>query len=130
MTPAEARADLAAALRTEDGVPVYERLPDRWTPPLVVLEPASPWITADDPEIPYGAGVVRFTVRIIGETGTPTEGASKVEDTLAHVLSRVFASPSEWGVENVDAPGTYVVNETVGGFPAVELTVSAPLSLS
>lgn len=129
MTPAQARADLAAALADVPDVQVFDRLPDRWTPPALVLDPAEPWIVTTDPEVPWRSGVFRFVVQVVGQHGTPEAGPSRVEDVLTDVLAALYASPSEWSVETVGKPGTLVV-EGLGAFPCVEVTVSAPLSLS
>jgi len=133
MRPAAARADLAAALAPVqdhgDGVPVHERWPDAFTAPALLIEPGDPWIVTTDDEMPWRSGLFRFVVQVVGSNGTPEAGPERVEDILGAVLDALYESASEWSVEQVGKPGTLTLPDR-GGFPAVEVVVTAPLSLS
>ncbi len=129
MTPAEARANLAAVLAPlAPDVQVHERTPDRWTPPALALVPADPWIVTTDEDMTWQSGEWRFVVQLVGRSGTPNAGSKSLEDHLADVLTALYASGSEWTVEQVAKPGVLPVGDN-STFPAVEITVAAPLPI-
>ena len=125
MTPGGARADLMAALGTIPGATVHPRLPDRFTPPAIVLTPADPWLDTTADGLPWQAATFRFNVRVVAGIGTTEATQDRLDDTLADVLAAVYATTAEWSVETVSAPGTLV---TDGGqqYAYADVTVSAP----
>lgn len=133
MRPAAARADLAAALATVKahggGVQVHPSPPDTWTAPALIIDAEDPWIVTTDAEMPWRSGMFRFVVQVIGRNGTPQAGPEGVEDLLGAVLDALYESVSEWSVETVGKPGS-LTTTAKGTYPAVEVTVTAPLSLS
>ncbi len=133
MRPAAARTDLAAALAPVpgpgEGVQVHPSPPDAWTAPALIIDAEDPWIVTTDPEVPWRSGIFRFVVQVIGRNGTPQAGPEGVEEILGAVLDALYESPSEWSVEQVGKPGT-LTTASQGVYPAVEVTVTAPLSLS
>ncbi|MFD6091316.1 hypothetical protein ACFWGN_04250 [Oerskovia sp. NPDC060338] len=127
MTPGEARLNLAAALGDIEGASVHPGLPDRFTPPALVVEPADPWIDTTNESTPNTAAF-RFKVRVIAGVGTPAGAESALDILLAATITALLDSPSQWSVETVSAPGVVTIGEA--GFLSADITVSAPFPLA
>lgn len=131
MTPAEARTNLAATLKTElpDDVkvlaPVYLRQPSRVTPPCVILAPADPWI--DTQGLPYGSAWYRYTGRAIVPNGTLEAIADDLDELVGSVIAVALSAPGEWHLDNVSAPDIVILNDQPYQF--ADIALSAPFTL-
>lgn len=127
MTPGEARLNLTAALGDIEGASVHPGLPDRVTPPALVVEPADPWIDTTGEPTP-DTGMFRFKVRVVAGVGTASGAEADLDDLLADTLAALLTSPSRWSVETVSAPGVVTVAESP--FLSADIVVSAPFPLA
>lgn len=121
-----ARAQLAAALDGAAGT-VLEKMPDRITPPAVLLKPADPWITKPD-DVPYRLGLVHYELTVIVPTGTATSEDDALTAATQAVLQAVVESPGDWALGQVSAPIDLGLSGVV--YPAVKITVSIPAPLT
>lgn len=88
----EARTALAAML-AGNGFTVTEFVPERITPPLVVLEPSGDWVTNGET---FGSYRVGFEATLIVQTASNQVVSSKLDELVDEVLVKV-----------ADAPGFY-----------------------
>ncbi|MBB1482496.1 hypothetical protein H5392_01315 [Tessaracoccus sp. MC1865] len=92
------RASIKTALG-DAGLPVEDHLPERISPPLVMLAAGSPYVEAGDT---YGSFNIRFTVVLVAAQG-PNEVATSALDE--HVTAALVALDNRGiAVERVDQP--------------------------
>ncbi len=115
---AAARASLAAAMAPVGQV--CDVLPDRITPPVVLLVPNDPWITTDDR--PSRVADVHYTVVLIPRSGVNDAQENALTDLLEAALDAVEDAAHSWRLENVTAPYDLTVNGAT--YLAVKLTVT------
>lgn len=127
MTPGEARTNLVAALGEIEDVDVFPGLPDRATPPFLVLEPDDPWLDATTQPTP-GTASFRFKVRVLVGRGTAEGAEDALDKLLADTIAAVESSVSEWSIGTVSAPG--LVTYADQAHLSADITVSAPFALS
>lgn len=129
MTPAEARGNLAAALKAQPApvsITVHTRQPSRITPPCVVLLPADPWI--DTQGLPYGSAMFRFTAQVLVPVGQSLEAVADLLDGLvASVIGAALSAPGEWQLDNVSAPDITTLYDNP--YPYADVNLSAPFTL-
>lgn len=127
MTPGQARTNLTDALSAIEGASVHRGLPDRVSPPALVLEPADPWIDTTSEPTPNTAAF-RFTVRVIAGVGTASGAESALDVLLASTITALVDAPSQWSIETVSAPGVVTIGGA--GFLSADIVVSAPFPLA
>lgn len=129
MTPAEARRNLATALKALPapvGVKVHPRQPSRVTPPCVIVTPADPWIDTQD--LPYGSAMFRFTAQVLVPTGQSLEAvADELDALVASVIAAALSAPGEWQLDNVSAPDITTLYDQP--YPYADVNLSAPFTL-
>ena len=129
MTPAEARADLAAAFKAMPvpvSAPVYPRQTSRVAPPCVVLEPADPWIQTS-PDTPYGQAEFRYIAQVIAPSGTVEHVADMLDALVEEVISSALSAPGEWHLESVSRPDYIPLNGQ--SYLSADVELSAPFIL-
>lgn len=128
-TPAEARQNLAAALKAQPApvsVEVHRRQPSRVTPPCVILKPADPWI--DTQGLPYGAAMYRFTAQVLVPNGQSLETvADQLDALVASVIGAALSAPGEWQLDDVSAPDITTLYDQP--YPYADVNLSAPFTL-
>lgn len=97
---AEIRSDLLAALRA-GGLTVFDHLPRQLHPPVVLIEPADPYISDEDPNLPHGHVNVSWTLHVIAKPGTPESQTIGLDTLIEETLA---ALPPSWDVGNVGQP--------------------------
>lgn len=103
---AEARAE-AAAIAAGMGEQVHDTVPEQVQPPCVVIQPADPFVTDDDPDATFGEPYsIRFELHLLvplNETNT-NEQASRQLDTMLDQLLDELAG-SAWTLARMERPG-------------------------
>lgn len=103
-------------------VPVLGTVPDRLSPPAVVVDYGEPWI--DNAEgYPHGVYVVNLAVRILGGTGLTSAAYARVVKLTEVVIARLQDDPV-WQVGTVGGPFSLSPREGVT-FLAVDVPVAA-----
>lgn len=129
MTPAEARRNLATALKAQPApvsITVHPRQPSRVTPPCVIVTPADPWIDTQD--LPYGTAMFRFTAQVLVPTGQSLEAvADQLDGLVASVIRAALSAPGEWQLDNVSAPDITTLYDNP--YPYADVNLSAPFTL-
>ncbi|MEV0890312.1 hypothetical protein [Promicromonospora sp. NPDC050262] len=132
MTPAEARANLAAALdgltigEPEQPVTVHPRQPSRVTPPCVILTPADPWMDTTE-DLPYGAAWFRYTAQVIVPNGTLEAVSDDLDSLVGSVILAALSAPGEWHMDSVSAPDPTLINDQP--YLSADVALSAPFTL-
>jgi hypothetical protein len=101
-TLAQLRSDLAAVIGTEE-VPAFPRLPGRLSPPCLVIEAGSPYLTDDAEGLVFGEHRVTFQVTAVVRYGAPESQGEALDALICHVLEAVAATDS-WFVRAVEQP--------------------------
>lgn len=118
--------DLAAAIAALDvdgrTVPVLGKMPDRFTPPAVILTPSSNWM--DNTEgLPNGVWTVSYTARVISGYGTNVRQEAILTDLVTSILARLAGSET-WTADNVGQPFQVEVRDKVL-YLAADITITA-----
>lgn len=96
------------------GVKVEDHLPERISPPLVMLAAGSPYLEAGNT---YGTFNIRFTVILVGAQGPNEVTTQALDDNVAAVL--VALDAHDLAIERVDQPtmlahsGTHFLSTTI-----------------
>jgi hypothetical protein len=115
---AAARASLADALAPLGDV--YDVLPERFTPPAVLLVPDEPWITTAGR--PARIGDLHYTAILVVRPGANDAQEQAITSRVEQALDALEDPAHAWIVETVTAPYDLAVAGTV--YLAVKLTVS------
>lgn len=110
------RRELADDLASTTGLTVYPNVPNRMSPPCIVLRPAEQWVTSGDT---FGAWLVSYVLTLYVKYQDYDRVTSSIEDALPDVLD---ALGDDWGVNGIGEP--YVAEIADMSVPAVELTVA------
>lgn len=105
-TLSELRTALAACM-SDAGLPVSETLPGRFTPPIAVLVPGSPYIDEADT---YGAFTVRHDVVVISGIGDNESVTKRLDELIANTVGAVTDS-HEFYLESAAQPALYTHNQ-------------------
>lgn len=117
-----ARAELAAALGGL-GAPVTDHVPERLTPPTLMVVHGSPFIESGDT---FGTHLVRFEVWAVSKLSA---NARMTDDLDALVESAIGALIGDgWQIENVAQPFAYSVNNA--SYLASTITVTTTTNLN
>ncbi|GAA4627272.1 hypothetical protein [Cellulomonas oligotrophica] len=119
------RADLKAALTekvTTGGRPleVHDVLPERFTPPALLLQPDDPWITTEGR--PTGIGDVAFDVVLIAGRATSTVQVEELEALLEQAIDALAAPEHDWVLGATSAP--FDLQLAAGTFLAVRVSTT------
>lgn len=95
----DARSSLLALL-SDAGIRAVEVVPERITPPLTVLEPASDWVQAGDT---YGSFRIGFDATVIVQTASNAVVSEALDDAVDAVLTAVQGAQGFY-VASVGAP--------------------------
>lgn len=114
------RDDLVAALGDE-GLTVYGYLPERVHPPVVIVEPADPYLSDDAAGVPAGHWQVAYELHLIVDASIDPEKRSRDLDAL---IGQALAALdlSQWGATSVARP--YILDVAGERFPATVVTVT------
>lgn len=119
-------SDLAAAIGTvsHDGrpVPVLGQMPDRFSPPALIVTPGSPWMD-NASDMPHGVYRVTYIVRVLPGAGTNTKQFDRLTALVTTVIGRLTGSQT-WTPDSVGEPFEAQLREKVTGL-AVDITVTA-----
>lgn len=116
----EFRAELRAAL-TGAGLTAYEHLPPQLHPPVVLIEPADPYITDGSTEHGYGFHVVSFDLHVITRKGTGQTQTTELDELIQTVIT---ATDETWDLGDVARPYRLQVGSTF--YLASRVTVTIP----
>lgn len=94
-----ARSALAGILE-DAGIRTSAVVPERITPPLAVISPASDWVQSGDT---YGSFRVAFDVTIIVQTAANATVSSNLDDAIDAAIQAITEA-SGFYVGSVDAP--------------------------
>lgn len=119
------RDELVTALTTTE-VQAFGHLPDRLAPPARIVEPAEPYVTDDDDDLPFGAYRVAFDVFLLGRRATNAVQVDAVDDEIQTVLE--LLDTSRWLVRNVGQPFALVIDEA-RTYPTVIVRVTTDTTL-
>lgn len=101
MSLADLRADLLAVLNSTD-LPAYDHLPERITPPILLVEPDDPYLTDGD-GVPFGMRQVAYQVYVIGRRGTSATQTTELDKHIVTTLGALDDSEN-WDVGTVARP--------------------------
>lgn len=117
----ELRALLVTTIKDHDeGLVVHDHLPPQIHPPVVLIEPADPYI-ADAPEQGYGSHAVSFDLHIITRRGTGQVQTAELDDLIQRVID---ATDPAFELGEVARPYRLQVGST--SYLASRVTVSTP----
>ena len=116
------RRDVAVTL-TGAGVPTYDHLPPRLSPPCAILAAAEPYLTRDG--APHGAHRMRLEVRLIAAPGTNETVTDDLDDLIEQAHKAIDATT--WAVEEVSQPYNLVIGQA--SYLAVSLTINDDITL-
>lgn len=106
---------------------VFAVLPERITPPAVLLQPDDPWVTTGD-GLPYRTGLVHYRVVLIVRPGVNDAQENAVTSMVEDALDALHESGSDWTVSAVVAPYDLAIGQAT--FLAARLTVTCPARLT
>lgn len=110
------RREFADDLADSTGLKVHPNVPNKMTPPCLVLHPDDPWVDTGDV---YGSWRVRFVLSVY----VRFTDYDKVIDGIEAVLPGVLAAlGDDWGVDQVNEP--LVADISGKSVPFVDLHVS------
>ena len=126
------RADLKSALTGKvlvGGVALEVRdiLPERFTPPAMLLVPADPFL-APSTRTSFGIAEARWDVLLIVGHGTSPTQAVGIESLVEQALDAIYAVGNDWMLGACSAP--FELSTTVGTFLAVRVTVTRPARIT
>lgn len=98
-----AKAELALTLQ-EAGLDVYDYIPERVTPPVVVIRSGSPYIQPSSVGSEY---LVNLELVVVAGFATNETSTDDLDDLIEQT---VLAIPSDAGFTNVSQPYTLVMN--------------------
>lgn len=114
------RDDLVAALQAA-GLTVYGYLPSRVQPPVVIVEPADPYLTDELDYLPSGSWQVAYDLHLIVESAIEPETRSRdLDELIGQALDALDLS--DWGAATVARP--YLLDVAGERFPATVVTVT------
>lgn len=119
-TLAEIRTDLEAAL-TGAGLTAHDHLPPQIHPPVVLIEPADPYITDGSAEHGYGVHVVSHDLHVITRKGTGQTQTTELDELIQTVIT---ATDARWDMGDTARPYRLQVGSTT--YLASRVTVSTP----
>lgn len=114
-----AKAELALTLQ-EAGLDVYDYIPERVTPPVVVIRPAAPYIAPSSVGSTYDLNLELVIVAGFATNETTTDD---LDDLIEQTL---LAIPSDAGVGSVAQPYLLVLN----GNDYLATTINVDLQIS
>jgi hypothetical protein len=98
-----AKAELALTLQAE-GLDVYDYIPERVTPPVVVIRPGTPYFTPGN----VGSGfIINLELQVIAGFA---DNESTTDDLDDLIEATIKAIPADAGFTNVSQPYTLVAN--------------------
>lgn len=114
-----AKAELALTLQAE-GLDVYDYIPERVTPPVVVIRSASPYMT------PSSVGqefVVNLELQVIAGFATNETSTDDLDDLIEATIKAI---PADAGFKDVSQPYTLIVNgnEFLSSTIGIDLQIS------
>lgn len=116
------RNQVAAAL-TAAGVPAFDHLPARISPPCAVIAGADPYLTKEG--APIGGVRVRLEVRLMVRPGANDVVVDDLDDLIETVYTTV--ENTTWAVRDVSQPYSLVVGQS--SFLAVTVTIDDDIKL-
>ena len=114
-----AKAELALTLQGE-GLDVYSYIPARVTPPVIIIRPASQYITPASVGRGYTANL---ELQVIAGTADNESTSDDLDDLIEEAI---LALPADAGLKDVSAPYTLVAN----GNDYLAATIGIDLQLS
>ena len=122
------RQGLAAALSTLPApLRVVDVIPPAFTPPVVLMLPADPWIKPMTGQ-PVGVYEVTYQVLILAASGMAETTTPAIEGYVDAILDALDAPGHTWIVSEVSAPDD--VTYAAGPHLTVRVAVSIPVSLT
>ncbi len=122
----DAIESLSAALVFDDAPPIYSMLPERITPPAILLKPADPWISTQ--AHPMRIGEMTYELVVIPRPGINGAQETAAIDLVAQIVQAMTPATHPWVVETVSAPYDLAIGEAV--YLAVRVTVSAQVRIA
>lgn len=121
-------AVLEAAVTVDDReLTVLSRLPDRWAPPGVLLEPGDPFITRPD-DVSSWLADYHFDVILIPRAATNPVQGDALERMVEQTIDALLDDAHDWLVEQVSAPFRLAINpETSYLAQRVTVALLAPI---
>lgn len=116
----ELRALLVTTL-TAAGLTAYDHLPPQIHPPVVLIEPADPYIADGSADHGYGVHVVSFDLHVITRKGTGLTQTAELDALIQQVIN---ATDDGWDLGDAARPYRLQVGSTT--YLASRVTVSIP----
>ena len=110
--------DHLVTLLTGAGINAAAYLQERPNPPVAIVVPGSPYVTAGSQ---FGTFKASFTILLITRTATNEVATAALDDMIATTLVAV-AGDATFGIDTVDQPSQITVNGAV--YLAVMIDVS------
>lgn len=117
------REELTTSLEA-GGLTVYDHLPDQLHPPVVLIEPGDPYLTDEDPDIPYGHTQVNWTAHVIAKAGTAATQSIDLDELIVKTL---YAMPDGWDIGTTSIP--YTLTNGQRSWLATRINVSVTVRL-
>lgn len=121
-TLAELRDDVVQVLHDGGLDHVYGHLPERVTPPVVLLEPSDPYVTDEPEQVPAGCFQVAYDLLVTGPTARAEKQTRDLDELIQQVLAALDAPGSQWGVSTVAQP--FVLTVGSASYLATRITVT------
>lgn len=106
---------------------VVDVIPPTFTPPLVLMLPADPWVQPMSGQ-PVGVYQVGYQLLLIPAAGMAETTTPAIEGYVDAILDALDAPGHTWSVGEVSAPDD--VTYAAGTLPTVRITVSIPVTLT
>lgn len=117
MSLTKLRATLTAAL-TEAGLSVYDYLPPQVHPPVVLIEPADPYIEAGET---FGELLVSLDLYVVTRKGTGLTQTRELDGLIETVIRAT--DDTEWALSEVGRPYALTLGGSSTRYLAATVTV-------
>lgn len=100
-------AELLADSTTFEDVTVLPELPEKATPPFVVVGPGDPYVSFEG--APFGYRRVHLAVTFVSERGTNDVRAGQLDEAIIAIVETIEAD-GDFMVVQVEQPGSVAIN--------------------
>ena len=115
-TLSQLRTDVAEALKA-DGLKAIEYVSETFTPPVCIVLPDTPYVTAPEGSNPFNKPYsVHMQVLVIGGKGTNKAAATQIDSMLSGVVE---ALEDDWDIAESGAPQEVTIKGVSGYLGAV-----------
>lgn len=108
---------------TQAGLPAFDHLPERLSPPCAVVAAAEPYLTKEG--APFGSVRIRLEVRLVTRPGANDQVTTDLDAQIETAFKAL--SNTTWAVEDVSQPYSLIVGQA--SFLAATLTINDDITV-